>query len=137
MEARLTAVTLGVADVARSVAFYEALGLKAHMQMDDVAFLPLNGLVLCLYSGLNEDAAVAGESRRAGLTAIAHNVREKHDVDAVLGEARAAGATITREAHDADWGGRSGYFADPDGHLWEVAWNPHWPMDLEGRVKLS
>jgi len=136
MQARLTAVTLGVADVARSVAFYEALGLKTQMRMEDVAFLPLNGLVLCLYSGLARDGGVEAEGRGRGLTAIAHNVRERLEVDAVLQEARAAGAVITRPAHDADWGGRSGYFADPDGHLWEVAWNPGWPMDELGRVNL-
>jgi catechol 2,3-dioxygenase-like lactoylglutathione lyase family enzyme len=137
MEARLTAVTLGVADVPRAVAFYEALGFKTQMQMEDVAFLPLNGLVLCLYRDLAADAAVKGEARGRGLTALAHNVRERLEVDAVLEEARTAGATITREAHDADWGGRSGYFADLDGHLWEVAWNPGWPLDEAGRVNLG
>ncbi len=136
MEARLTAVTLGVADVPRAVAFYGALGLTPKMQMEDVAFLPLNGAVLCLYRDLALDAGVEMEGRKPGLCAIAHNVRERLDVDTVLEDARAAGAAITREAHDADWGGRSGYFADPDGHLWEVAWNPGWPLDEAGRVHL-
>jgi catechol 2,3-dioxygenase-like lactoylglutathione lyase family enzyme len=136
MEARITAVTLGVAEMPRSLAFYEALGLKAKLAMDDVAFLPMNGLVLCLYAGLADDAGVAAQGRRAGLSAIAHNVRERLDVDAVLEQARAAGGVVTRPAHDADWGGRSGYFADPDGHLWEVAWNPQWPLDEAGRVNL-
>lgn len=136
MEARITAVTLGVADIKASLAFYEGLGLKAAMAMDDVAFLPMNGVVLCLYTGLADDAGVGGEGRRAGLCAIAHNVHERLDVDALLARAKAAGATITRPAHDADWGGRSGYFADPDGNLWEIAWNPHWPLDAQGRVNL-
>ena len=137
MEPRLTAVTLGVADVPRAVAFYEALGMKAQMQIDEVAFLPLNGLVLCLYRDLAADAAVEGDGRGRGLTALAHNVRKRLEVDATLAEAKAAGATVTREAHDADWGGRSGYFTDPDGHLWEVAWNPGWPLDEAGRVNLG
>lgn len=136
MEPRITAVTLGVADIPKSLAFYEALGLKPAMTMEDVAFLPMNGLVLCLYAGLADDAAVAGEGRRGGLSAVAHNVRERLEVDALLQQAQAAGGTITRQAHDADWGGRSGYFTDPDGHLWEVAWNPHWPLDEAGRVNL-
>ena len=136
MEARLTAVTLWVADIPRALTFYEAMGLKAHTVMDDVAFLPLNGAVLCLYRGLAKDAGVEGEGRGVGLTAIAHNVRERDGVDALLEQARAAGASITRPAHDADWGGRSGYFADPDGNLWEIAWNPHWPLDAQGRVTL-
>ena len=136
MDARMTAVTLGVADVAASVAFYERLGLKAHTVLDDVAFFAMNGAVLCLYSGLAEDGGVEGQGRGAGLTAVAQNVRDKSDVDATLEAAKAAGATVTRPAHDADWGGRSGYFADPDGHLWEIAWNPFWPLDEQGRVSL-
>ena len=136
MDARMTAVTLGVADVTASVAFYERLGLKAHTVMDDVAFIGMNGAVLCLYSGLAQDAGVVSQRRGIGLAAVAQNVREKHEVDAVLQQAKAAGAMITRPAHDADWGGRSGYFTDPDGHLWEIAWNPHWPLDAHGRVSL-
>ena len=136
MEAPITAVTLGVTDVARAVAFYDCLGLRAKMPMENLASLPLNSLVLCLYSDLAKDGGVGTEGRKSGLSAIAHNVRERLDVDVLLDKARAAGATITEPVHDADWGGRSGYFADPDGHLWEGAWNPHWPMDGEGRVSL-
>jgi catechol 2,3-dioxygenase-like lactoylglutathione lyase family enzyme len=136
MDARITAVTLNVADVARSVAFYARLGLQAHTVMDDVAFLEMNGAVLCLFNGLAEDAGVVSQRREIGLCAVAQNVRERDQVDAVLAEAKAAGATVTRPAHDADWGGRSGYFTDPDGHLWEIAWNPLWPLDADGRVSL-
>jgi catechol 2,3-dioxygenase-like lactoylglutathione lyase family enzyme len=136
MDARMTAVTLGVADVAASVAFYERLGLKAHTVMDDVAFIAMKGAVLCLYRDLAQDAGVVSQRREIGLAAIAQNVREKGEVDAILAEAKAAGASVTRPAHDADWGGRSGYFTDPDGHLWEIAWNPFWPLDAEGRVSL-
>jgi catechol 2,3-dioxygenase-like lactoylglutathione lyase family enzyme len=137
MESRLTAVTLRVADIPRALAFYQALGLIPHTVMDDVAFLPMNGLVLCLYRGLAQDAGVEDQGRTPGLTALAHNVRDRLGVDSLLAEADAAGATITRPAHDADWGGRSGYFADPDGNLWEIAWNPHWPLDEAGRVSLT
>lgn len=136
MQARFTAVTLGVSDIARSLRFYEGLGLKAHTVMDEVAFIDMQGAVLCLFTGLAKDAGVVSQRREIGLVAIAHNVRERGEVDAVLAEAKAAGATITRPAHDADWGGRSGYFTDPDGHLWEIAWNPFWPLDAEGRVNL-
>ena len=136
MEPRITAVTLGVSDVAKSVAFYARLGLKAHTVMDHVAFLDMNGAVLCLYSGLAEDAGVVSQRREIGLFAVAHNVREPGEVDALLEDAKAAGAAITRPAHDADWGGRSGYFTDPDGNLWEIAWNPFWPLDAQGRVSL-
>jgi uncharacterized protein len=137
MEARLTAVTLGVADVPRAVAFYGALGLAPQTVMEEVAFLPMNGVVLCLYRDLAADAGVGDQGRGPGLAAIAHSVRQRLDVDTLLEAAEAAGARITRPAHDADWGGRSGYFADPDGNLWEIAWNPHWPLDAEGRVRLG
>jgi catechol 2,3-dioxygenase-like lactoylglutathione lyase family enzyme len=136
MEARITAVTLNVADVAASVAFYGRLGLKAHTVMDDVAFLDMNGAVLCLFNGLAADAGVVSQRREIGLSAVAQNVRTPEEVDAILQEAKAAGASITRPAHQADWGGRSGYFTDPDGHLWEIAWNPFWPLDDQGRVSL-
>ena len=135
MEQRLTAVTLAVADLERACAFYAALGWRAHQVVEgEVAFFDAKGLVLCLYTGLTADAGVEGEAGGNGRMALAHNVRDKAEVDARLAEAQAAGGRVTRPAHDADWGGRSGYFADPDGHLWEVAWNPFWPMDADGRV---
>jgi catechol 2,3-dioxygenase-like lactoylglutathione lyase family enzyme len=138
MEQRLTAVTLAVSDLERACAFYEALGWRAHQVVQgEVAFFDCRGLVLCLFPGLTADAGVAGQANGRGLMAVAHNVRDKAEVDARLAEAEAAGARITRPAHDADWGGRSGYFADPDGNLWEVAWNPFWPMDADGRVMLG
>lgn len=135
MDARVTAITLGVTDVARSARFYQAMGLKPGFQIDEVAFFEMNGLILCLYRDLADDAGV--ERERVGLTAVAQNVRTRDEVDALLDQAFDAGGRVTRPAHDADWGGRSGYFTDPDGHLWEVAWNPHWPMDDQGRVTLG
>jgi catechol 2,3-dioxygenase-like lactoylglutathione lyase family enzyme len=137
MEQRLTAITLGVTDIERSKAFYRRLGWTPAFEADEVAFFQVGAMVLCLFTGLAQDAAVEAEDRKAGLISIAHNVRTREAVDAALAEAEAAGARITKPAHDAFWGGRTGYFADPDGHLWEVAWNPGWPMDAEGRVKLS
>lgn len=136
MDARITAVTLGVSDVARSVAFYERMGLQPHTVMADVAFIGMNGAVLCLYNDLAQDAGVVSQRREVGPSAVAQNVRTPEEVDAVLEQAKAAGGTVTRPAHDADWGGRSGYFMDPDGHLWEIAWNPFWPLDADGRVSL-
>ena len=139
MEPRLSLVTLGVADVARARAFYEALGWRAsEAGGDGVAFFQANGLALALYgrAALAEDAGV--EDRPGGFAAIAlaHNVRSRAAVDGVLDTARAAGARIIRPARDAAWGGYSGYFADPDGHLWEVAWNPHFPLDASGNLRL-
>lgn len=134
---RLSAVTLGVSDLARSLRFYQAMGFQAKVALDDVAFIQLAGLVLCLYGDLARDGGVEGQGRGPGLIALAHNVRDKDGVDDVLAEAFDAGGRITRPAHDAEWGGRSGYFTDPDGHLWEVAWNPQWPIDEEGRVRIG
>ena len=92
--------------------------------------------MLSLFTGLAEDAGVEAQDYRLGrgLSAVAHNVRTREEVDAVLADAQAAGARITKPAHDAFWGGRTGYFADPDGNLWEVAWNPGWTLDANGRV---
>jgi catechol 2,3-dioxygenase-like lactoylglutathione lyase family enzyme len=134
MEPRLSLVTLGVSDLDRSVAFYRALGLEpAAVVPGEVAFIQLSGLVLALYLHLAEDAALE-DKRGPGLASIGHNVRRKEEVDALIATAEAAGAGAPRPARDTDWGGRSGYFTDPDGHLWEIGWNPFWPIDAEGRV---
>ena len=136
MEPRLSAVTLGVADLARSVGFYRALGLEpAQVVGTEVAFFQFNGFVLCLFSDLAADAGI--DRRPAGLSSLSYNVREPDEIDAVLAAVAPAGGTVLRPAHDADWGGRSSYFADPDGHLWEVAWNPSWPIDHQGRTTLA
>lgn len=137
MEARLTAVTLGVTDIGASRRFYkEGLGLEPVSEVgDEVSFFNLApGVVLALYSDLADDARVTG--RGAGLTALAHNVLERTDVDDLIALAKSAGATVTRPAHDTDWGGRSGYFTDPDGHLWEIAWNPFWVTDANGGTRV-
>jgi len=139
MEQRVSAITLGVSDLDRSVGFYaDGLGLKLGKAVaGEVAFFQLNGLVLCLYNDLAQDSGLAGEPFGRGLFSIAHNVRERDGVDAVLRRAEDAGARITRPAHDTDWGGRSGYFADPDGHLWEIAWNPFWKIAADGATTLE
>ena len=138
MEQRVSVITLGVSDLPASRRFYvEGLRWAPVMEVEgEVVFFNVGpGLVVGLYSGLAADAGVQG--RGAGLTSISQNVAEKADVDAVMVEAQAAGAKITQSARDTDWGGRSGYFADPDGHLWEMAWNPFWPIDEAGRVQIQ
>jgi hypothetical protein len=139
MEPRVSLITLGVSDLVRSRAFYEQLGFKASsIGEGGVVFLQAGPMAICLWSRgeLAKDAGVADGPVIFRGVAVAHNVRAKEEVDATLAEAGQAGAKITRPAHDADWGGRTGYFADPDGHLWEVAWNPHFPLLDDGSVQL-
>ncbi len=138
MEQRLSMVTLGVADLDRSRRFYEALGWRRHGDQAEVVFFQAGGMVLGLYGreALAKDADVAVPGRSFSGIALAYNTRAKADVDAVLAEAKAAGATLQKPAQEAFWGGYSGYFADPDGHLWEVAWNPYWTIADDGSVKL-
>jgi len=140
MEPRLTLVTLGVADLARARAFYcDRLGWPASAaSTDGIVFIDCGGVVLGLYprDELAADARLAPEGQGFSGVALAHNVREREDVDRVLAEAAAAGARLLKPAEEAFWGGYSGYFADPDGHAWEVAWNPFMPLDADGRMTL-
>jgi len=140
MEQRMTAVTLGVADLQRARRFYEkGLGWSASLASDkNVVFFQANGLVIALWgrADLAKDANVANDGDGFSGIALAHNVRSKEDVDAVLAKAGHAGARILKPGQDTVWGGYAGYFADPDGHMWEVAWNPFWPLDDAGNVKL-
>ncbi len=138
MEPRISVVTLGVSDLARSRAFYERLGFKAStVSNEHTAFFQAGGMALALYSrkALAEDAHLPDEGGFGGIT-LAHNVRRKEDADALLAEAEAAGGRILKPARDVFWGGYSGYFADPDGHPWEVAWNPFFPLDEAGNLML-
>jgi hypothetical protein len=140
MEPRLSLVTLGVSDVAHARAFYEALGFRAsRASQESVTFLDAGGVVLALYGRgpLAEDAAVADSAPGFSGVALAHNARSEADVDAVLADAVAAGAKLIKPAGKVFWGGYSGYFADPDGHLWEVAYNPYFKLGAEGRVELE
>ncbi len=140
MEQRMSLITLGVADLARARRFYEGLGWRVGLAVEgEVVFFQLNGLILTLYprAALARDAGVAeAGSGFSGIT-LAHNVRGEAEVDAVLGEAARVGGRIVRPAHRAEWGGYSGYFADPDGHLWEVAHNPDFPIDGAGNTRLG
>jgi catechol 2,3-dioxygenase-like lactoylglutathione lyase family enzyme len=139
MEQRLSLVTLGVADLERSLRFYESLGWRRGNQHAEVVFFQLGGAVLGLWSreSLAADADMAPQGSGFGGITLAYNTRSREEVDAVLAEAKAAGATIPKPAEDAFWGGYSGYFADPDGHLWEVAWNPGWTIGEDGGVTLG
>jgi uncharacterized protein len=138
MEQRVSLVTLGVRDLARARRFYEALGWTTRARPeDDVVFFQAGGLVLALWGRANlaEDTAVADGGGWGGIT-LAHNVRSPEEVDAVLAEAEAAGATVARPGAETFWGGYSGVFVDPEGHPWEVAHNPRWPLAADGSVEL-
>jgi hypothetical protein len=139
MEQRVSLVTLGVEDLDRARAFYEALGWRSGAApADDVAFFQAGGMVFALWGReqLTEDSAVADPGGYGGVT-LAYNARGREEVDAVIEEARAAGARIGREPAETFWGGYSGVFIDPDGHPWEVAHNPHWTVAEDGSVTLA
>ena len=139
MEQRLSLVTLGVADLGRARAFYAALGWKTGAEpADDVVFFQSGGMIVALWgrSQLAEDSGVTDSGGWGGVT-LAHNVRSPEEVDAVIAEAEAAGATIARRGAATFWGGYSGVFVDPDGHPWEVAHNPHWNLADDGSVSLN
>ena len=140
MEQRLSVVTLGVADLPRARRFYEkGLGWTPSVAGNEhVVFFQVGGMVISLWSRaeLAKDARVADDGEGFSGIALAHNVRERGEVDRVIAKAGHAGARILKPAEDTFWGGYAGYFADPDGHIWEVAWNPFWPIDAAGNVKL-
>lgn len=139
MEQRLSVVTLGVADLELSRTFYRNLGWKEGPgSSEDVVFFQLNGFVLGLWDRerLAEDSAVGDEGGWGGVT-LAYNTRSESQVDAVIEEARFAGATIGREPGETFWGGYSGVFIDPDGHPWEVAYNPDWEVSDDGETLLG
>jgi catechol 2,3-dioxygenase-like lactoylglutathione lyase family enzyme len=138
--ARLSIVTLGVADVARSVAFYETLGWqRCASSMDAIAWFRLTGSYLGIFGRpqLAEDAGLPAEPAApfGGIT-LAINVATEPEVSAALEAAVAAGGRLLKPATRMDWGGLSGYVADPDGHPWEVAWNPAFPLDEDGRITI-
>jgi catechol 2,3-dioxygenase-like lactoylglutathione lyase family enzyme len=137
MEQRLSLVTLGVGELARAEAFYSALGWQRGNDDEDVVFFQCGGLVVALWdrASLAEDSVVTDGGGWGGVT-LALNVRSTAEVDAVLDEARAAGATIGRPGAETAWGGYSGIFVDPDGHPWEVAHNPFWTVTEDGRTLL-
>jgi uncharacterized protein len=129
MEQRISLVTLGVADLGRARAFYEALGWSGAQQPDEeVCFFQAGGMVFGLWTALGGHGAPGIE--------LAHNVRSSDEVGELLAEAERAGGTTMREASVAPWGGTTGAFADPDGYVWEVAHNPGWTLDEDGVVSI-
>ena len=140
MEQRVSIITIGVADVTQSRAFYERLGWQAApVSNASITFFDLGGFALALYgrTALADDARVAEDGQGFAGVTLAQNVRSPAEVDAMLAAATAAGGTLVKPAEKVFWGGYSGYFADPDGHLWEIAWNPYFPLDEAGAVSLT
>ena len=138
MEQRLSLVTLGVSDLARARAFYEALGWRSGAAPDDdVVFFQAGGMVVALWdrAELAADSTVSDGGGWGGITP-AYNTRSPEEVDVVIEQARAAGATIGREPAETFWGGYSAVFIDPEGHPWEVAHNPRWTIADDGSVSL-
>ena len=140
-DARITLVTLGVADLERSARFYEALGwVRTVAGNESVVFLQGEGIVLSLFglSDLAKDAGLGAEPlpRFRGLS-LAINLADEAATDRLFEAAVAAGADAVKPPEKVFWGGYSGYFADPDGHLWELAYNPFFPMDSRGRLDLT
>lgn len=142
MEQRVSLITLGVGDVGRAQAFYEALGWRVDGGVDDetdhVVFFQTGGMIVALWDRgkLADDSGVKDGGGWGGVT-LAYNVRSPEEVDDVLDQAREAGATIARAGAKTFWGGYSGVFVDPDGHPWEVAHNPSWTVHQDGRTTLE
>ena len=133
-EQRVSLITLGVTDMEKSAAFYEALGWQRVDSQDGVVAFDLIGQTLGLYplEALAKDIGVAVSELGYGASTLGHNVREKNEVGALLDRAVASGGRILKPAQDVFWGGHSGYFADPEGHIWEVSWNPFSPLGSDG-----
>ncbi len=139
MEQRISLITLGVADLDASRSFYERLGwTRSVARSEGVVFFQVGGMALALYprQALADDLGIQLEPPRSCGVTLAHNLRNRAEVDRALAEAVDAGATLLKSGADVFWGGYVGYFADPDGFAWEVAWNPHFLLDDEGRIKL-
>ena len=139
MRQRVSLITLGVRDLARARRFYEALGWETGAEPeDDIVFFQAGGMIVALWDRvrLAEDSGVEDGGGWGGVT-LAYDVRSPEEVDAVIEEARAAGARISGEPGETFWGGYSGKFVDPDGHPWEVAHNPRWSVHEDGSVSLG
>ncbi len=143
MEQRLSMITLAVADLDRAVAFYQnVVGWQAVPGPPGIAFFDLGGLVFSLYPLAEMVKEWPGQAKNdddmaSGGFTLAHNVRSKADVDGIFARLREKGATILKQPEEVFWGGYSGYFADPDGHAFEVAHNPHWRIEPDGRVSMT
>lgn len=139
MEQRLSLITLGVADLDRSRQFYQRLGwVRSMARAEGIVFFQIGGMALALYprQELAKDANVPFDGHGFSGVTLAYNTRSHGEVDAVLAEAQAAGAKIVKPAEEAFWGGYSGYFSDPDGFLWEIAWNPSFSISDDGSIHL-
>jgi uncharacterized protein len=138
VEQRITLLTLGVADYGRAKAFYEALGWSAALEVEETAFFQANGVVIVLWARdkLAPDMGIPDDGHRWSGIALAHNVRSRDEVHAVIEQARELGAEITREPSETFYGGYAGAFRDLDGHVWEIAHNPGFGLDDEGNVVL-
>jgi catechol 2,3-dioxygenase-like lactoylglutathione lyase family enzyme len=139
MEQRISLITLGVHDLERSREFYERLGwIRSMKEAEGVVFFQAGGMVLSLYprGDLARDANLAAEGSGFCGMSLAYNARSRGEVDAVIAEAQAAGGKILKVAEEAFWGGYSGYFSDPDGFPWEVAWNPSFAIAADGSIQL-
>lgn len=135
---RVTLITLGVADLAAARAFYARLGWQEHGAQEGVAFYQMAGAVLALFGlqDLAKDQGRAGAALGAGAITLAQNFASEAEVDEAYAAALAAGATALKAPEKVFWGGYSGYWADPDGHVWEVAMNPFWPLAADGTLTL-
>ncbi|GAA4570065.1 VOC family protein [Micromonospora coerulea] len=136
MEQRISLVTLGVTDLARARAFYERLGWRGQ-EVDQTVFFQAGGLAVVLWGRdkLADDADLADRDTDGfGGLSLAQNVRSRAEVDEVLRQAAEAGARVTRPARETFYGGYAGYFTDPDGHLWEIAWNPGFALAEDGTL---
>jgi catechol 2,3-dioxygenase-like lactoylglutathione lyase family enzyme len=139
MEPRISIVTLAVDDLDRAARFYESMGLKRNQAITDgVAFFQMGGMILALWprEELAKDSGRPAARSASSTVALAYNTREEGEVASVLAQAETAGGTILRPAAKAFWGGTQGYFEDPDGHVWEVAHNPGFPIDAAGNISL-
>ena len=140
MEQRLSLITLGVADLARAKSFYEnVVGWQPAPSPPEIAFFDLGGVIFSLFPDGELAKDYGGEANRTTYQgfALAHNVRSADEVEALFARLRAKGADIVKEPQKAFWGGYSGYFADPDGHKWEIAFNPYWTILEDGRISLQ
>ena len=140
MSPRVSLITLGVADIAKATAFYEKLGFLRSQKasQESVSFFRAGSVVLALWSreALKEDAEAGALWTGNGGIVPAQNLVSEAEVDAMMARAEAAGARMLKPATKTFWGGYNGYFADADGHVWEAAFNPHWPLDKDGRIQL-
>lgn len=136
MQQQISAVTLGIADLARSKRFYVGgFDWAPVFESDEIVFYQMNGLMLgtWLKTSLEEDMRQPATAQPSPIT-LAHNVENEAEVDSLIARLTEAGGTLLRRPDTPPPGGRRGYVADPDGHAWEIAWNPAWPIDAEGRV---